>query len=116
MDFQNILDNMSPTIRRELYSQSYKKKDRENLLILYTIENNIEQSEQILKAGGVPKIQFCKSCIQGRQGFKGMKRDEDGNIVDIGTPLICPCVLKMLRKREGNLLVDWENKKEEIKW
>ncbi len=100
MDYQTILDNMPPHLKPGLQGQPLPV--RENLLILYHIENNPTMVEEILKMSGVGKVRFC-DCLNGLRGYRVIKRTKNKK------PIICRCVMRMLAKgREGILLVNWK--------
>ena len=100
MDFQIILDNIPAHLKPGLQGQPLPV--RENLLILYHMENNPSRIGDILKLAGVKKVKFC-DCISGHQGMRIIKGAKEKK------PIICRCTMRMLaRDREGILLVNWK--------
>lgn len=99
MDYQIILDNMPTHLREMLVDRPIR--EREDLLILYHIENNPNKIEDILKMSGVKNIKFC-DCLNGYQGIRVIKGKNE-------KPIICRCTMRMIaNNREGNLLVNWK--------
>jgi len=96
MDFQKTLDDLPPQLKFILAKRTMKQ--REDMIVLKAIEDNIDKAEDILVSAGVPTPKPCKKCWE--RWFVGKRN---------GVPLLCKCVSKNLRRREGKLLINWES-------
>lgn len=115
IDFQNEVDKMPEHLRTYLNTQPDKRK-KEEMVILYTIETNFDEVEEVLKSIGYKNPKGCKKCY-GRyyEGFKyPYARMVDHDLVK-GEPVVvlCSCIKKLISKRLVKLDLEWEKKNEE---
>lgn len=95
---------------------------REDFFIMYLVENNIEQAQEILdQVLFDPKITIksnipyhpivarpCKKCLGRYYTGKEVKGDRKA-------PILCKCFYKNLEKRNSTLNIKWELTKDEQK-
>ena len=112
MDFYEEFKRMPPPLRAIVRANPNK----EEMLLLYLIETQFNKTQEILEASGVPNPKPCKKCYgRYRTGYKYPDAHMiEGELVK-GKEIIvlCDCVHKQLKKREGKLLVEWEKKDEQ---
>ncbi len=107
MDFHEEFKRMPTPLRAMIRANPNK----EEMLLLYLIETQFDKMQEILEASGVLNPKPCKKCYgRYRTGFKypDTKIVAGELIKGREVVVLCQCIHKQLKKREGKLLIKWE--------